>query len=171
LIAGKRKYLLVALLGIFIVAGTLGGIMYLRTRPLDTSPKGTSPPTTTNTPPKVDASYTWQYKASLDNIQPPAGSRFLIIHLTLINKGYSSFTTNLRLDLYVLIAGQRYNVSDASFFLLAGFGYVHPTSLGNGEQVSVDVPFIVPDNLNTAPEVRLAAAPGYDVKIQVVGSV
>src|SRR5437879_11296394 len=140
LIRSKRRFLLVEFLATLIIAGTIGGINYLSTTLDKSNSKGISPSTTTSTPPEVDGSYTWEYKDSLSNFQPPSGSKFLILHLTLVNKGYSSFTTSLQQDLYVLIAGQRYNVSDTSFYLLAGFTYVNPTSLRNGHQVSADLP-------------------------------
>jgi hypothetical protein len=170
LIGGKRRYLLVAFLATVIIAGTFFGTNYLRTTLDKSNSKDTSHSTTTSTPPEIDASYTWEYKASLGNIQPPSGNTFLIIHLTLFNKGYPSFTTSLRKDLYVLIAGQRFNVSDATFYLLAGFRYADPTSLRNGDQVSVDVPFIVPQNLNTTPELHITTTSGYEVKVRDLGS-
>ncbi len=91
--------------------------------------------------PEIRMSYSTSYTNTIGGLQPSSGRTFLLIHLTVDNRGYQNFTANPFRDMYVVTNGQTYNVSAAYFFLSNPF----PTSnLRNNDSANGDVAFEVP---------------------------
>ncbi len=82
-----------------------------------------------------------------DELRASEGETFLIISLTVENRGYSSFDADPRLDMYVVAGTASYNVSlSAQFFLSGSF---QPTTIQNGASARGDVVFQVPQGTSS----------------------
>jgi uncharacterized protein DUF4352 len=145
----RRRYLL--------LASGLGAILILAALafwPHPAPPSSAHPGPTPTVPPKVSVAYSTSYPSTIAGLQPSSGNEFLMVSLTVENKGYQNFTADPFKAMYVIVSGQSYNVSAAYAFLSNPF----PPSidLKNGERASGDVVFEVPiGSTSFVPEWRL----------------
>jgi Domain of unknown function (DUF4352) len=124
------------------------------------------PPARVSVAPEVRVTYSSSYTNTVGGLQPSSGSTFLVVHLTMENRGYQNFTANPFRDMFVAVNGNAHNVSAAYAFLSNPFP---PSNLKNTESASGDVVFEVPQGstsftpqwrLPSVQEFRLAWLPG-----------
>lgn len=78
--------------------------------------------------------------------EPSEGLTFLIISLTIENRGYPSFTADPFKDMYIVAGGQSYNVSALFLFLQNPFP---KKTIPDGGQESGNVLFEVPQGTSS----------------------
>ncbi len=109
-------------------------------------------------PPQVSVTYSSSYPSTISGLQPSSGNAFLVVHLTMENKGYQNFTANPFRDMYVVVNGEAHNVSAVYAFLSDPFP---PSNLKNAESASGDVAFEVPQGSTSfTPQWRLPSGQG-----------
>jgi PKD domain-containing protein/uncharacterized protein DUF4352 len=111
-------------------------------------------------PPVIKISYSSSLNSTLEpsGIQPSnSADTFLVIHLTVENVGYQNFTADPFRDMYVMVGGNRYNVS-ADYVVpgVGNAGFPLSVNLNNTQNASGDVVFEVPvGSTSFTPEWRL----------------
>ncbi len=122
----------------------------------------------TQAQPEVRMSYSWRYSDTiLENIHPSGGKMFLIVSLTILNRGYANFTAEPFSHIFVIIGSASYNASAVSFFVQGPF----PAELRNGGSAGPgDVVFEVPQSTTGPPTPGWRLSPGSTIRITWVAA-
>jgi hypothetical protein len=98
-------------------------------------------------PPEIRVTYSWSYTNTIaGGGEPSEGLTFLIISLTMENRGYPSFTADPFKEMFVLAGSRSYNVSALFIFLQNPFPRA---TIPDGGQKSGDVLFEVPQGTSS----------------------
>lgn len=101
-----------------------------------------SPGCSSGSLPEITVCYSWEYTETIaKELQSPEARIFLLVRLTILNRGYTNFTADPFRDMYVIAQDRSYNVSVAYFFLQ---NRLKPTNLTDGASASGEVMFEVP---------------------------
>ncbi len=70
----------------------------------------------TSSEPEVRMSYSWRYTDTVGGtVRPSIGRTFLVVSLTIQNRGYSNFTADPFSHMFVVVGDSSYNVSSAYY--------------------------------------------------------
>lgn len=149
----KARYvLLVAALTAVIVVGLFLGPWF---KP--------APQQSAESPPEVRMSYSWTYTNTIGGgFQPPTGKTFLVVSLTVMNRGYANFTADPFSNMFVTLGATSYNVS--STYIFVG-DYFQPVVLKNGQSATGKVVFEVPQGTTGPLNPGWRLSPGLTVRI------